>query len=846
MILLIAFALIALFILVSIQAGRITALEQALARLGEPESAPDPDPEVVAPLDAEAPGWPAVPHEEEQEEVGQAEARESIGNLFERLVGGRLLIWIGGIALVVAALLLIRHSIEIGLLTPAARMVGAAVFGAFLVAAGEYARIGRWLSDDVRVSQALVGAGIIILYATPYGSHILYGLIDTRTASALMIAVTAAALFLSLRHGAATALMGLIGGFLTPLLIGDPDAGALPLLIYLALLNAAIFALALRRGWTWLAAASVVLSFLWTASLLGRPPFDAYATGLFIIALALAAALVARPGRELRFVQPLAIGLVELAFLVVRVDLGFAAWALFGALAAASVALALLRSEHRFAPPAALTLALACIAAKANLGDPALPWAAAATTLLFAGYAIPLAPRGDRLLRTAIAAAALAGPFLILRIARPELLQPAAWGLLALALAAAAFLLAWLQRDEARGDEAIDPPLLLAAASATLLLCAAASDLLPADLLPAGWVAAALATSLFGRAVRDRAFLAVAVAAALLAAAQAALLVPGLWATMVASLGGQPAIVLTSPWRASLVLALPAGLLLLLTALLGVSARRAVAATAGVFALAALYVWAKQLFAIEDYEEFKALGLAERTAITQALFLLGWLLASGRSIFPGVDPKLVARIGAALTLVAALRLIWFDMLLHNPILEPQWVGDWPILNLVLASYLLGAFWLYLERRRSDEGTRSGFWLVAFLAAALAGAMLEVRQLLHGGWLDRPEIFVAEAYGYSLAGLVLSLALLIAGFRLPDKALRLAGLILLTATILKVFLSDFSALEGVLRILSFLGLGIALIGIGRLYGPVLRAEAGRAGKQMVGATGFEPATPTPPV
>ena len=27
----------------------------------------------------------------------------------------------------------------------------------------------------------------------------------------------------------------------------------------------------------------------------------------------------------------------------------------------------------------------------------------------------------------------------------------------------------------------------------------------------------------------------------------------------------------------------------------------------------------------------------------------------------------------------------------------------------------------------------------------------------------------------------------------------------------------------LRILSFLGLGIALIGIGRLYGPVLRAE-----------------------
>ena len=35
---------------------------------------------------------------------------------------------------------------------------------------------------------------------------------------------------------------------------------------------------------------------------------------------------------------------------------------------------------------------------------------------------------------------------------------------------------------------------------------------------------------------------------------------------------------------------------------------------------------------------------------------------------------------------------------------------------------------------------------------------------------------AESYGYSLAGLLLSIALLLAGVRLPDKALRLAGLV----------------------------------------------------------------------
>jgi uncharacterized membrane protein len=58
-------------------------------------------------------------------------------------------------------------------------------------------------------------------------------------------------------------------------------------------------------------------------------------------------------------------------------------------------------------------------------------------------------------------------------------------------------------------------------------------------------------------------------------------------------------------------------------------------------------------------------------------------------------------------------------------------------------------------------------------------------------------------------------------------------VLLTATIVKVFLVDAAELTGVLRILSFLVLGIALIGIGRLYGPILRTEP----EEAPGATGL---------
>jgi uncharacterized membrane protein len=170
-------------------------------------------------------------------------------------------------------------------------------------------------------------------------------------------------------------------------------------------------------------------------------------------------------------------------------------------------------------------------------------------------------------------------------------------------------------------------------------------------------------------------------------------------------------------------------------------------------------------------------------------------------------------------------LFWFDMVIHNPAVSDQWVGSWPVLNLLAPAYLLSAFWLYKVRRGAPNAARSGLWLTLFLAAVIIGVMLMVRQLFQGPILSAPGIPDGESYGYSLAGLLLSMALLWAGMRLPDKALRVAGLALLTATTFKVFLSDASALQGVLRILSFLVLGGFLIGIGKLYTKVLAAEAG---------------------
>jgi uncharacterized membrane protein len=420
-------------------------------------------------------------------------------SFFERLVGGRLLIWTGGVALAAAGIFLIRHSIE--LVTPAARMIASALLGAALIVAGEYARRGRFLSDDPRIAQALVGAGLAVLYATAYGSHILFGLIGGGTAFVLMVAITAAALGLSLRHGLPTAALGLIGGVLAPALVGDADAGALPVLAYLALLDAAVFALAWRRGWGWLAAVAVLASFAWTGVFVLGEAEDAWPAALFAGLLGVIASLPRREeGRAIGFVQPMVLALIQAAVLVGRSDVGAGAWLLFGGLAAAGLVLAAIRPSEKLAPAAALFLALILIGAEAE-GDPFTPYAALGTALLLGGGGAWLAVRGQRK-QTLVACAALAGPLLLMRMIEPDLIGRAGYGTLALVAAGLALgLLALLRRAADRSR--LEP--MAAAGTAALLLAVAVNDLLPRDYVSAGWLVASLALLAPGMRWRDEA-----------------------------------------------------------------------------------------------------------------------------------------------------------------------------------------------------------------------------------------------------------------------------------------------------------------------------------------------------
>jgi uncharacterized membrane protein len=196
--------------------------------------------------------------------------------------------------------------------------------------------------------------------------------------------------------------------------------------------------------------------------------------------------------------QPAIIALVELAALTARWDTEKSGWLLFGALAAATIPLSIIRPDHRLAPPAALLIALLLIAFKATIGpDPLTPLAAAGATLLFALGTVPFLRRAEPE-RALTACLALAGPLLIMRVLRPELLPNPVWGAISLVLATAALLILWLLRKGESRSRAEDIGRFGAGATAALLFAAAGFDLAPRELVSAAWLVTAVVLLMAG------------------------------------------------------------------------------------------------------------------------------------------------------------------------------------------------------------------------------------------------------------------------------------------------------------------------------------------------------------
>lgn len=219
--------------------------------VARPASAGPPLPAQPRPATAAAPG-PRQP----QPVAASTAARAGID--IESLLGLRGAAWVGGIAIAIAGLLFAKLAIDRGLLTPALRVV-------LMLIAGVGALLGAELSlrrGYRTTANAVSGAGIAILYAAFFLAHSKH-LIGVLPAFACLALVTLVAGAVAVRFDAlATAVLGLLGGFATPLVLSTGQDRPVGLFSYILLLNLGLLAIALHKRWTSLAALGLAGTFL--------------------------------------------------------------------------------------------------------------------------------------------------------------------------------------------------------------------------------------------------------------------------------------------------------------------------------------------------------------------------------------------------------------------------------------------------------------------------------------------------------------------------------------------------------------------------------------------------------
>ncbi|HTV43543.1 MAG TPA: DUF2339 domain-containing protein [Candidatus Sulfotelmatobacter sp.] len=258
---------------------------------------------------------------------------------WEQFMGVKGFAWVGGFALFLGVTFFIKYAFDNNLIPPFVRVAIGFLAGLGLVAGG----VVMSRKNFPALSQTLCATGVVILYAVTFACHSIYhfqffALVPTFL---LMAVITTAAFLLAVRLDAlVVAILGMLGGFLTPLLLSTGQDNPSALFGYIAILDAGLIVVALNKRWHFLVAlAALGTAFMqigWAAEFFvpgqyfqDNNIFVAFAVLLGFNALWLAAGVWAkRRGQNNPWLSGSALGLVAVTF-------AFTAWFLnFPSLAA--------------------------------------------------------------------------------------------------------------------------------------------------------------------------------------------------------------------------------------------------------------------------------------------------------------------------------------------------------------------------------------------------------------------------------------------------------------------------------------------------------------------------------
>ena len=816
-------------------AASVLAAEPVAARADDEVAAPEPATAYAGamppPLPAPAPG-------------------------FEERLGTRWVVWIGGLTLALGGFFMVRYSIEAGLLGPGVRTLFGGAFAVALLAAGEATRRKESISaiaalPIANIPAILTAAGTAVAFATVYAAYALYGFLAPATAFILLGLVALGTLAAALLHGPALAGLGIAAAFVTPVLVSSETPDYWALYIYLAVVTAASFALARARLWRWLVATTIALALLWTLPCLDCGPSMVAPHAFHVIAGCILAALLVvcdflfGPAADDGQIEPvssasLSAYLLGAALIVLASAHDNAALIVFAVLVAGTLVVAWRAPAASGAIGAAAALVFVVFAewaVRANpdllvlpggplpgMGGPAVTDGSVILHLVVAAiFAIGFGVSGYLAQGRSVSAiipviwsgAATFTPLALLvalyaRIAHLDRSIP--FAVLAVLLAAAfGFATEILSRRDSRPGLATSIALFATGTLAALALALTFA-------LDKGWLTIALALMSLGTAwiamQRPIAFL--RTIAAILAG------------IVVLRTGYEPRIVGdavgTTPifnwllwgyggpalsfWGASYFLRRRGD----------DAALRAVESAAILFTV--LLAFMEIRHAVNGGDVYAAVPSLVEFALDVCVALA---MAIGLERLRLRTRSVVHNVGAILLAsFAGLVSVFGLLLLENPALDRIDVGG-AIVNLLLLGYALPAV-LLLLLSYAVAGQRPKAYANSIAAGALIFALayvtLEIRRLYHGPALADGITTDLEQYTYSIAWLVFGVVLLGIGVVVNSQRARLASAVVIALTILKAFLIDMSALTGVYRALSFMGLGLVLVTIGWLYQKIL--------------------------
>jgi uncharacterized membrane protein len=772
----------------------------------------------------------------------------------EEQFGTRWVVWVGGLALALGGLFLVRYSIEQGLIGPGVRVTLGALLAVALVGSGEWLRrrehrAGIAGLPAAHIPSILTAAGTTVAYATVFAAYALYEFIGPAMAFVLLGIVALATLAAALLHGPWLAALGLVGAEVTPLLVATGTPNYWALYIYLAVVTAAAFLLARARLWRWLAITAVAFGLFWALPGIAEgetgaitPHIVYIAIGFSLAALFLVAGVFFGPEAEPGRIDAISSGavaayLLAAALLVVARNHHPAALVPFALLVAATVAMAWRSDAVAAALPAGALLTWLVIAAWAvepelghlvasgpgsGLGpqpsqaDIAVHfWLGALFAGMFGitGYLAQgrYSHAGIPLIWSTTAVLAPIAILIALYYRIHGLERSLLFSAIALGLAAwFAFVTEQLGKREPQPGVPAAAAIHAAGAAASLALALAFA-------LEKGWLTVGLALMAPAMTwVAEKRPLPllrwIAAAAAVLVLARI------VWEPRVVGddLGTTPifnwllygyGVPALSFWIAGYRLRQRADDV----------PSRTLDVAAILFTV--LFAVLEIRHAMNDGDIYATGGGLAETALHVCVGLamaigLEWLRLRTRNVVHDVAALIIAAMTLGIILIGVLGV-------ENPWLTGAPVGG-VFLNLILLGYGLPAG-LAIMLALTVRHTRPMSYRVTAVGVSvllgLAYLTLEVARLYHGPRLTGP-VSDPENYTFSAVWLAFGVVLLVVGLLIDSKPARLASATVVGLTVAKVFLIDMADLAGIWRALSFIGLGLVLVGIGYLYQRVL--------------------------